>query len=131
MRRFLAILAGVAVTVIVIMAIQMFGHAAQPMPPGLDTADTAVMAGLVARTPLWLKLLVIVGYFVGVCAGAWTALRIARWTPAVWVLGGLFALAGVANVVQFPHPLWMQAGSVLAPLLGAWAALHLPGWRRA
>lgn len=128
MRRFLGLIAGIAVTILVIMAIERVGHAAQPMPEMVDASDAAT---LVARTPLWLKLMVIAGYFLGTLAGAWTALRIGGWVPAVWIIGALFAVAGVATVLQFPHPMWMQAGSVLAPLLGSWAALHLSGRRGA
>jgi hypothetical protein len=65
---------------------------------------------------------VLAAYFVSALAGGIVAGRIARRPWAAWVIA-LFVLAGVAwTIATLPQPVWMQAGSVIAPLLAGFLA---------
>jgi len=68
------------------------------------------------------RAIVVVAYFVATVCGGIVAARIARATWAAWAIA-LLALIGVLyTIYQLPHPVWMQIGSVLAPLLGGFVA---------
>jgi hypothetical protein len=80
------------------------------------------MATLMDRIPIGARLAVVVAWFLGALAGAWTAMRVARWQPAGWIVVALLVAGGMATLVQIPHPLWMQACAIGLPLLAGWIA---------
>ncbi|URW75525.1 hypothetical protein M9980_13500 [Sphingomonas donggukensis] len=130
MRKFLGVVIGVVVAMLAITVVDLVGHQVYPPAPGLDMGDAASVARYIADLPMGASLFIVGAWFVGAFAGGWTALKISDWAVATWVVGALIACAGIFNATQIPAPLWMQLSTVLAPALGAWMALHVPGWRR-
>jgi hypothetical protein len=37
----------------------------------------------------------------------------------------LVVAGNIATLIALPHPLWMQAAAIIAPLVGAWTARRL------
>jgi uncharacterized membrane protein len=74
--------------------------------------------------PIGIQLFVVFAWFAASTIGGVLAGRItgARW--AVWVIAIFCAATGLATVLMFPHPVWMQIASVVAPLIGGFAATH-------
>ena len=100
-----------------------WGLAARWFPSPVDPgSDADVLADYVVRMPVGGQLLVSAGWFVAGLAAAFVALRIAQWRPAGWIVGALIVALGIWNVTQLTQPLWMQAMSFVAPLLGCWLA---------
>ncbi|MGK6318392.1 hypothetical protein [Sphingomonas sp. DT-204] len=130
MRKLLGVIAGIVTAMVVIFVVEMIGHRIAPPPANLDMTDKAALSVYVEGVPFALELMVALAWFLGALAGGHVALRIAHWPPASWIVAVVIAAGGIANVIQLPSPLWMQAAAVLAPLLGGWAALHVPGWRK-
>lgn len=117
MRKFLSVIVGAVVAVAVMLILETLSHAIGGAP------------GSVAAMSAPAKLLVVAGWFLGAFAGALAGLRIGRWPSAAWIVGALVLAGGVANILTIPHPLWMQAAAVLAPVLAVVAALGLDGRR--
>jgi hypothetical protein len=107
----------------------MIGHSLYPTPAGLDINDPADQARVMAAMPAAAKAFVLLGWFVGALAGAWTANRIAGRSLAGWIVALLVIVAGVATMVMIPHPAWMWAGGILLPLLAGWIAERVSGRR--
>jgi hypothetical protein len=71
--------------------------------------------------------LVAVAYFLSALAGGYLAALISNRSWTAWAIAALVAAGSIASLIQFPHPLWMQIASVVAPLLGGALAVRLAG----
>lgn len=134
MRVVLGVLAGLVVAFLCVFAVEWVGHSLYPPPAGLDLEDPADQARLMQAMPAAAKAMVLLGWFAGALAGAWTANRVAdrsvgRRGVAGWIVALLVVAAGIATMLMIPHPAWMWAGGILLPLAGAWIAERI-GTRR-
>ncbi len=96
-----------------------------PPPEGLDPSDMDQWE----ETKAWMKTLpsgayvvAMLAHWLGTVAGAALAMLIAgRRTlhPAV-IIGILFTLAGIANLIMMPHPAWFPFVDLLGYLPLAW-----------
>ena len=82
-----------------------------------------------AGAPVGAFLVVLAGWALGTFIGAWIAAWIGRREPAAHALavGGLIALAGIANNLMVPPPLWFWAAGLAVPVTAAYAAARLVG----
>ena len=122
MRQILGAVLGCAVAIGVIMLVELVGHAVLPAPTGYDPMTEDGAARYLREAPMAAKLALVFGWFAGALAGGWTAVRIGLRSWLAWIPAGLVLLGGIANMVMIPHPVWMMAAGVLAPLLGGWLA---------
>jgi hypothetical protein len=133
LRSIGAVIAGFVVASIVMMMVEMFNG--QVLHPELARAaagltDREAIRALLATAPVTAFLVVLVGWMLGAFAGGWVAARLApRATMRhALVLGGLLTLAGIANNLMLPPPLWFWVVSVLVFVPSAWAGARLvPG----
>ena len=100
--------AGVAVFVLVLVALELLAHQISPRP-GSGTTFAVVSAG----------------YFLSALAGGHVAARLSRRRWAAWAIAALVLAGAIWSLFQLGHPLWMQIASVAAPLLGGAAAARL------
>jgi hypothetical protein len=131
MRMALAVVAGIVVAFLCVFAVEMLGHALYPPPAGLDLNDSSDQARLMDAMPTAARAFVLLGWFAGALAGAWSANRIAGRSIAGWAVALLVIAAGVATMLMIPHPGWMWGGGILLPLLGAWIASRMAARRGA
>ncbi len=70
--------------------------------------DREAMRALFASAPIGSLLVVAFGWFVGSIVGTWLCTRFSAsaTTRASWVLASLLILAGVANNLMMPPPMW-------------------------
>nr|WP_295665781.1 hypothetical protein [Sphingomonas sp.] len=122
MRRILGITLGMMMAIAVIWAFELVVQSLYPMPDSWQTASRGDVAAIMGDMPLGEKLIVVCGWFAGAFCGAWLALRICDWRAAGWVVPAVLIVAGIANLIALPHPLWMQVATFLAPMLGGVAA---------
>jgi len=115
--------AGVALAMLILLAVERLDSALYPLSAGLDARDPGDVAQLIMSMPFVAKLIVVFGWLAGSFAGAWIALRITDWRWSAWVVAAVILTGGIANIVQIPHPLWMQICAVIVPLAGARAAI--------
>ncbi len=116
MRKLLAVVLGVVVAVIVIIAIEALGHAIHPPPAELDVADKQALEAYVASLPLTALLTVMAAWIAATLTGGLLACFIAQERPVAYanIVGVLVLLGTVINLVSIPHPLWFSISSVAA-----------------
>lgn len=124
-----ATVAGLAVSIGVIMAVQTVGHSIWPPPESLDWNDAEVIRTYTSQLPFLALLFPIVSYFLGTLAGPLVASRIGTLKPIVYIgIIGIVLLAfTIANLIQIPHPAWFSIAAVAAVMIGGWLALQLAG----
>ncbi|MGL4314518.1 MAG: hypothetical protein ACRCSO_11070 [Sphingomonas sp.] len=118
LRNILGTLAGIAVAMLVMLAIEYLDGLLYPLPADIDLDDPVVTAGLIAAMPLPAKLIVVSAWLLGAFAGTWAALRITDWRWSAAIVTALVVIGGVMNFLALPHPVWMQVCAVLLPLAG-------------
>jgi len=136
-RRLIAVIAGIAVAVLLVMLIQKLGHGLYPPPADMDVNDQAFMKEYVANLP-WGPLAFVLGsYAIATLIGGWVAVIIAAERPLLYAaIIAAFVLAGaISTVMTIPHPTWFTAaaitGIVVAALLAAVLASHVGSIRKA
>lgn len=112
LRTIGGIIAGIIVFVVSLMLLELLAHQIFRTSPS-GPADQGTLA------------FVAIAYFVSSLAGGMTAVKISgeRWTA--WLIALLVAAGAAYTLTSFPHPLWMQVASIVAPLLGGLAASRL------
>ncbi|RYE16120.1 MAG: hypothetical protein EOP51_26415 [Sphingobacteriales bacterium] len=107
-KNILAVIAGFIVGSIVNMGILMMSSSVIPPPAGVDVTT---MEGLKAAMPLFEPkhfLFPFLAHAIGTLAGAYTASKLAanHKMKFALVIGVLFLIGGIANVVMLPSPIW-------------------------
>lgn len=105
-----------------VQAVEWLSHQVWPVPAGLDPADRGSLARYVEQLSLPSMLAVIVAWLLGPLVGGLVGNRVARRVLPGWLAAGLIVLGVVATVAMIPHPLWMIAAGIAAPLIGGWLA---------
>ena len=124
--------AGLAVGIVLIMAVQALGVRLYPLPANVDLADPAAMARVVRDAPVGALLMVELSYAAGSLASGITVGLLARRRAFLLagIIGGLLTVAGVANLVAIPHPAWFAVVSTVTYLPGALlGAFGVERWR--
>jgi len=127
MRALIAIIIGLVVGLAVTIAIGIAGGLLYPPSGTASLTDPEQVIEVFARSPLGLRIALMLGWFGGALAGAACAKLIARKAWAAWAVTGLIAAYVVINIFALPMPGWMQALSFVAPLLGGLIGNHLVG----
>jgi hypothetical protein len=93
--------------------------------------DREVVRTLLARARIGAFLVVILGWILGSLAVGWIAARVAGRSGVArgLVLGVLLTLAGVANNLMVPPPLWFWFASLIVLLPSACAGARSAGVR--
>jgi hypothetical protein len=125
MRGILGAIAAVLVGGLVILLIEMLGHACYPFPPGVDPRNHDSLGAYMKTAPLGAWMFVLAAYYVGSFAGgavgAWIGCR--PW--AGWAAGAVLMTLGLVNLLMMPHPAWFWAASLAGYLPAAWAGARL------
>jgi hypothetical protein len=107
MRKVIGIIVGLVIAIALIDLSWALVARWFPSPIDPSGPDAEMLAGCVIRMPL---------------GASFAALRISQWRPAGWIVGVLIVVLGIWNLTQLAQPLWMQAMSFVAPLIGCWLA---------
>jgi hypothetical protein len=118
LRSFLSVVAGFVAASIVMMIVEMInGHV---LYPDLGRAaegvtDREVVRALLAAAPLGAFLVVLAGWILGAGVGGWVTARLAPRAIVRHglVLAALLVLAGVANNLMIPPPVWFWVASLV------------------
>ncbi len=89
--------------------------------------DRETLRDLLKTAPVGAFLVVLTGWSLGGMAGGWTAARLAARATIRHgvVLGALLTLAGIANNLMLPPPLWFWIASLPVMLPAAYAGARL------
>jgi hypothetical protein len=126
-RSILAVVLGLILANVVIIAVHQISSLIHPLPPGFDMSDPKALGDLMANMPPTAFLWVALASFLGTAAGAAFAAWMARRSPAVHacIVGGLVLALGLANLLMVPHPAWFWPVDLAMYPLGAWTGLWI------
>src|SRR5262245_35796775 len=111
LRTLAAILVGVFVAFVLVVAVELFGAVVHPLPEDFG-GTTEEMCRHVERYPPWVLALVVAAWAVTAFAGAWTAKRLGNLCS--FAIVGLFLLAAlVFNIFKLPYPMWFKIVNLL------------------
>ncbi len=130
LRSIAAIILGFIVASIVMMIVEAING--RVLHPDLAKAseglkDREAIRALLASAPVTAFIVVIVGWILGSLAGGWVAARVAGRASVGHgiVLGALLTLAGIANNLMLPPPLWFWIASLIVFIPGAYLGARL------
>jgi hypothetical protein len=132
LRSVLCVLAGFVVATAVMMMVESING--RLLYPDLGrqaqgVTDRETIRAIMASAPAGALLVVLVGWVVGSVAGGWVGARLANRAVLAHgaAVGVLLTLAGIANNLMLPPPLWFWVATILvflpAASVGAWARL--------
>lgn len=121
-RALLGMAAGILVAFATVFGIDLAGHQIYPLPSDLNMHDPEAVGAFIQTMPPEALAIAAAAWFVGALDGGIVAALIARRAWTVWPVAGAVAAAGVVNILMIPHPVLLQMGAVVAPLLGGLAA---------
>jgi hypothetical protein len=138
MRSVLRSVLGILLAFVVASAIMMAVEAAngKVFYPELGKAaqgvtDREVIRQLMATAPVGALLVVLVGWALGTLVGGFIAARIATRAPGrhAIIFGGIIALAGIANNLMLPPPIWFWIAGLVVPMAAGFLVARLVGGR--
>src|SRR5262245_47639143 len=94
-RGILGTIVGVVAGTVVIMLLEMLGHAVYPFPAGLDPKDHAALTKFMMNAPIGAWCFVLAAYAAGSFTGGAVGTLIGRKAWIGWVIGGLFMILGL------------------------------------
>ena len=108
-KRVLAVFVGIMVGGLAVWAVEMLGHYFYPPPANFDFSDKFALEAFITNAPFGSKLFIILGYALGSFVGGLITELIAQGkTLATPLITGTFLMiAGIINMTDIPHPLWM------------------------
>ncbi len=129
LRTVLAVLAGLLVAIVLMLAIEWLGMTLFPLPAGASLQTEEDLVLLMQSAPAAKLALVLLGWCIASLVGAWVAARLARRHRRVAALavGALILCGVVLNVASLPHPMWMIIAGLALPLPLAWLGGRLAG----
>jgi hypothetical protein len=105
-RSVLAVAAGLATALILVVGVEAVSSKMYPLPPGVDQGNPESLAAAIARLPVGALLGVLVAWGLGAFGGAFTAARLGSRRPLGLLVGTLLLVAAVGNMLAIPHPIW-------------------------
>ena len=130
LRGTLAVIAGFVIASMLMMLVESLNG--QVLHPELGRAaagmtDREAIRALLAAAPVTAFLVVLAGWMLGAFAGGWVAARLAPRATLRHglVLGVLLTLAGIANNLMIPPPLWFWVASLVVFVPAAYAGASL------
>jgi len=124
-RKILGSVVGIVVAFAIMIGVDLGAMQLHAPPTGIAPGPEATAAWL-ANAPVVALAIIVLAWFLAALGGGYAAIRTARWPAAAWVVAAIVLISAVMGALRPPHPLWMQVGAVVAPLLGAWLAIRLP-----
>ena len=124
-RCILAVICGAIAGGLFNMAMVMLSWWIYPPPEGANMSDSATLKTYIETLPTSAFLVILVAHAGGALVGGLVAALIARRSALVLgaVVGGLFLIGGIVNVLSIPRPTWFAVidlvSYVLAGIVGA------------
>jgi hypothetical protein len=123
LRSLAAVLAGLLVSFILVVAVELFSAVAHPLPEDFG-GTTLEMCQHVERYPQWVLAVVVPAWAVAAFAGTGTARKIGN--PYSSAIVGLLLLAAlVLNISMLPYPTWFKIANLLALPAAVFAGMRL------
>src|SRR5271166_6875648 len=106
LRTLLAVVAGMALALVLVIAVELFSAVVHPVPPGF-TGTMDEMCQHVARYPHWVLGVVVLAWSATEFVSTWVATPIGNRLAGVAVIL-ILTLAIVFNVLKRPYAMWVK-----------------------
>ncbi len=123
LRFILAIIAGLFVLFVLLVAVELFSAVVHPVPADFGHTEKEVIEH-VARYPTWVLAVAAPMWAAAAFASVWTARHIGNIYAAA-IVGLLLLAALVCNLSMLPYPLWFKAVCLLLIPLAVLAGSRL------
>ena len=111
LRALAAVLAGLVVTFIVLVAVELFSAVVHPLPEDYG-GTTEEMCRHVERYPQWVLAVAVPAWAAAAFVGTWTAKRMGNLFSFA-IVGLLLLAALVLNISTLPYPMWFKIANLL------------------
>jgi hypothetical protein len=111
LRVFAAVVAGLLVSFILVVALELFSAVVHPVPEDFG-GTMEEMCRHVERYPPWVLAVVVPAWAVTALVGTWTAQRIGNLYSAA-IVGLVLLAALVFNISKLPYPIWFKIVNLL------------------
>lgn len=124
-----AVLGGLILAMLLIAGLQLLSSAIYPLPAGIDPLNPnhrAEFEAFMMQAPLAMYLVLLGIYLFAAFAGGALAGYIYpenKRMPAL-IIGMILTMAGIANAMQIPQPVWFSAVSLCSFFPAAWIGSH-------
>jgi hypothetical protein len=101
--------------------IEIPGMLLHPLPPGTDLSNADAIKSHMSNAPLAALMCVALAWFTAPLVASSLAALIARraFLLHAMLVGVFFLTMDMLNVISFPHPTWLIAVGIVAPLIAA------------
>ncbi len=114
-----ALIAAIAITLVLVIAVEIFSAVVHPVPENFD-GSVEEMCEHVAQYPHWVLAVVVPMWGATAFIGTWIAGRVGNRACAIFI--GVLLLAAVLwNVAMLPYPLWFK---LIQPVVVAIAVVY-------
>jgi len=103
LRTILAVVAGMALAFVLVIAVELFSAVVHPVPPGF----TGTLDEHVARYPHWVLGVVVLAWSATTFVSTWVATRIGNRLAGIAVIL-ILTFAIVFNVSKLPYAMWFK-----------------------
>lgn len=128
LKNIIAVVGGWFIGSVVNMSLIMLGPIIIANPEGFDNSNMDVMAETIHLLQPINYLFPFLAHALGTLVGSFLAAKIAvnRKMIFAFVMGGLFMLGGIVNVIMLPGPMWFNiVDLILAYIPMSWLALRI------
>lgn len=115
-----ALVGGLALGVLLLMALEAWIAGIVPRPPAPDPSRPAAVAAWIAGWPTGVQMLWALGWLLAGAAGGILAAGGSGRVSMAWVCGALLTIAAILDITLVSHPVWLSWTLVIAPLAGSW-----------
>jgi|GEM_PF-1529144 len=122
MRKIIGTIVGLALAIALVDGSWELAGRWYPAAIAPDASDQDMLAHFVMGMPLAGQSIIAAGWLLAGLIGAFIALRIGQWRPGGWIAAVVVVATGVWNLTQLAQPLWLQAATLILPVVGAWLA---------
>lgn len=126
LKKILALLIGLIVSISTIALLEQFSHWLYPPSTTPDWQDPSAVAAYMQSLPVAAYLLVLLAWASGVVTGIVVATLLVKRVSRLFVvtITGMVWLATLANIYMIPHPAWVAAAALLLLPAVGWLSGH-------
>ncbi len=108
-KRILSVLAGIVSGIIIIYLIEMGSHIIYPFPSTFDMNNPESVKQYIDTAPFGAILFIAIAWAVGSFIGGFVTSLISKSskTTLSMIVGVILMIAGLINLLTFPHPVWL------------------------
>jgi H+/Cl- antiporter ClcA len=111
LRTLVAVLAGLFVAFILVVAVELFSAVVHPLPEDFGGTKEE-MCRHVERYPHWVLAVVVPAWGLAAFVSTWTARKLGTFMSFA-IVGLIFLAALVLNISMLPYPIWFKVANLL------------------